>query len=92
MGLSRDLADSAPVINTLDGVTSNIQTQFVGKQAFSLNLTDFVDGFVLPTTDGTSGQVLSTNGTGTLSFVDGSDPNALTSSDIGSSLQGYDLN
>jgi hypothetical protein len=38
-------------------------------QAYDSNLTGFVGAFTLPTTDGTSGQVLTTNGTGTLSFA-----------------------
>ena len=94
MGRPRDLADSGIFINSLDSVTSNIQTQLDDKQAYDLNLTGFVNAFNLPITDGSNGQVLSTNGSGTLSFtnVAGSDPNALTSSDIGSSVQGYDLN
>jgi hypothetical protein len=32
-------------------------------------LVDFADTFVLPTADGTSGQVLTTNGSGTLTFT-----------------------
>jgi hypothetical protein len=38
-------------------------------QAYDSNLTSFVGTFTLPTTDGTNGQVLKTNGSGTLSFV-----------------------
>lgn len=37
--------------------------------AYDANLQSFVNVFTLPTTDGTSGQVLSTNGTGTLSWI-----------------------
>lgn len=37
-------------------------------QAYDSNLTSFVVAFTLPTTDGTNGQVLQTNGSGTLSF------------------------
>jgi len=37
-------------------------------QAHDTNLTSFVTAFTLPTTDGTSNQVLKTDGTGTLSF------------------------
>ena len=92
MARSRDLADSGVVINALDSVTSNVQTQLDGKQEYDLNLTGFVGAFNLPTTDGSNGQVLSTNGAGTLSFVDGSDPNALTSSDIGVTVQPYNAN
>ena len=94
MARPRDLADSGIVINTLDSVTSNIQTQLDDKQAYDLNLTGFVNAFNLPITDGSNGQVLSTNGSGTLSFtnVAGSDPNALTSSDIGVTVQPYNAN
>jgi hypothetical protein len=38
-------------------------------QAYDSNLTSFVNTFTLPTTDGTNGQVLQTNGSGTLSFT-----------------------
>jgi hypothetical protein len=38
-------------------------------QAYDSNLTSFVGTFTLPTTDGSNGQVLGTNGSGTLSFV-----------------------
>jgi hypothetical protein len=37
-------------------------------QAYDSNLTSFVGAFTLPTTDGTNGQVLKTNGSGTISF------------------------
>lgn len=37
--------------------------------AFDSNLQSFVNTFTLPTTDGTNGQVLRTNGSGVLSFV-----------------------
>lgn len=39
-------------------------------QAYDANLTSFVSAFTLPTTDGTSGQALATNASGTLSFID----------------------
>lgn len=38
---------------------------------FNTNLSTFGNNFNLPSTDGTSGQVLGTNGSGTLSFIDG---------------------
>ena len=41
-------------------------------QAYDANLTTFVNNFTLPTSDGTNGQVLKTNGSGTLSFGDAS--------------------
>lgn len=37
--------------------------------AYDSNLNSFVGTFTLPTTDGTNGQVLTTNGSGTLSFT-----------------------
>lgn len=54
----------------------------VNTLAYSSNLQSFVDVFTLPTTDGTSGQVLSTDGSGNLTFVnngaeiDGGDANS----------------
>jgi hypothetical protein len=41
----------------------------VDVQAFDANLTTFVSVFTLPTADGTTDQVIKTNGSGTLSFV-----------------------
>ena len=38
-------------------------------QAYDANLTSFVSAFTLPTSDGTANQVLKTDGSGTLSFV-----------------------
>jgi len=38
-------------------------------QAYDSNLTSFVGTFTLPTTDGTSDQLLKTDGSGSLSFV-----------------------
>lgn len=40
----------------------------VSVQAYDSNLTSFVSTFTLPTTDGTASQILTTNGSGTLSF------------------------
>ena len=39
--------------------------------AYDANLQSFVSTFTLPTSDGSAGQLLKTNGSGTLSFVDG---------------------
>ena len=49
---------------------SALQSSAIGStvQAYDSNLTSFVNTFTLPTTDGTSGQSLVTNGSGTLSF------------------------
>lgn len=41
----------------------------VDAQAYDANLTTFVSNFTLPTVDGSSGHVLTTNGSGTLSFA-----------------------
>jgi len=41
----------------------------VSIQAYDTNLTSFVSTFTLPTTDGTSGQVVQTDGSGNLTFV-----------------------
>jgi len=54
-----------------------LQSSDIGStvQAYDANLTSFVDAFTLPTTDGTNGQALATNASGTLSFIDvASDP------------------
>lgn len=53
-------------------------------QAYDSNLTSFVGAFTLPTTDGTSGQVLSTNGSGTLSFS--TPPAGYSNSDVDAHL------
>lgn len=49
---------------------SALQSSDIGTsvQAYDSNLTSFVGAFTLPTVDGTNGQVLVTNGAGTLSF------------------------
>jgi hypothetical protein len=41
----------------------------IDAQAHDANLTTFVNAFTLPGTDGSNGQVLTTNGSGTLSFA-----------------------
>lgn len=47
----------------------NIPVVGTDAQAHDANLTAFVNAFTLPTTDGSNGQVLTTNGSGTLSFA-----------------------
>lgn len=49
---------------------SALQSSDIGTsiQAYDSNLTSFVSAFTLPTVDGTNGQALVTNGSGTLSF------------------------
>lgn len=53
-------------------VDSDLTDSKIGSiiQAYDANLTTFVNNFTLPTSDGTDGQVLKTNGSGTLSFAD----------------------
>jgi hypothetical protein len=60
-------ANVASLAADLTGVltTGDIGTTVL---AFDSNLQSFVTAFTLPTTDGTSGQALITNGTGTISF------------------------
>ena len=45
----------------------------VAVQAYDSNLTSFLTAHNLPTSDGTNGQVLTTNGGGAVSWVDGAD-------------------
>ena len=54
-------------------LSSYLQSSDIGSTvlAYDSNLQSFVTAFTLPTSDGSNGQVLSTNGSGTLSFVDG---------------------
>ena len=70
---------TAAELNYTDGVTSNIQTQLDTKSptaspTFTGTVTiptlNINSAYTLPTSDGTNGQVLSTNGSGTISFVD----------------------
>lgn len=51
--------------------SDKVETSAIGSsvQAYDSNLTSFVSTFTLPTSDGSSGQVLQTNGSGTLSFA-----------------------
>jgi len=54
MSNARNIGDSAPVINFLDGVTSNLQTQ--------LNTLDTAVSNTLPAQTGNAGKLLTTNG------------------------------
>lgn len=58
------VAESGATLKTSLGLTIGTDIQ-----AYDSNLTSFVGAFTLPTTDGTNGQVLQTNGSGTLSFT-----------------------
>lgn len=55
-------------------------------QAYDSNLTSFVGTFTLPTTDGTNGQFLTTNGSGTISFASASSGGISTGKSIALSL------
>ena len=58
------VAESGATLKTSLGLTIGTDIQ-----AYDSNLTSFVGTFTLPTTDGTNGQVIQTNGSGTLSFT-----------------------
>ena len=87
--------DSAAVLATVeaDGYTKYDSVSFTGQLAgevgssilaYDANLQSFVTAFTLPTTDGSSGQVLTTNGTGTISWgtVSGGGGGAVDSASI----------
>lgn len=62
MTKARDLANFTASTGVVDAdIGSTVQ-------AYDSNLTSFVGAFTLPTTDGTNGQALVTNGTGTIAF------------------------
>lgn len=58
------VVESGATLKTSLGLTIGTDVQ-----AYDSNLTSFVSTFTLPTTDGTNGQVLQTNGSGTLAFA-----------------------
>lgn len=63
---------TANFVGTLQNGGSNVVVDSdIGStvQAYDSNLSSFVSTFTLPTTDGTAGQLLQTNGSGTLSFT-----------------------
>jgi hypothetical protein len=74
-------ANVASLTADLSGVltTGDIGTTVL---AFDTNLQAFVTAFTLPTTDGTSGQTLTTNGSGTLTFSSPATPTIDLTSDV----------
>ena len=62
-------------------------------QAYDSNLTSFVGTFTLPTSDGTADQVLTTNGSGTLSLADagGGAWNFINSTTVSSTVASIDI-
>ena len=54
-----------------DAAALNDKVEVIEYGIFNTNLSTFGNNFTLPSSDGTNGQVLGTNGNGTLSFVDG---------------------
>ena len=71
-----NLYDDTNLVTSVNGntgaVTGLLETSDIGSTvlAYDSNLQSFVTAFTLPTADGTANQVLSTDGNGTLSFVD----------------------
>lgn len=65
------VADGGTGASTAAGARTNLGVA-IGSDvlAYDANLQSFVTTFTLPTTDGAAGQVLSTNGSGTLGFED----------------------
>lgn len=65
-------ANGAGTISAATAGTDYLAPAAIGSTvlAYDSNLQSFVTTFTLPTTDGTSGQALTTNGTGTLAFSD----------------------
>ena len=66
------ITDVGSIFNLGGNLTSNVTFDGASSFGFSfLNLDQFgVNGINYPTADGTIGQILSTNGSGTLSFID----------------------
>ena len=61
-----DLTATAAELNKMDGVTAT--TTQINTVVADTNLNTFVGAFTLPTSDGSNGQFLQTNGSGTLAF------------------------
>ena len=67
--LSRSLTDSST--GSLLNLSGSAVVFISPTTADLQELVDFAETFTLPTADGTNGQVLQTNGSGVLTFVDG---------------------
>jgi hypothetical protein len=70
-GFDATTLKSAAIGVTVQGFdATTLKSAAIGStvQAYDSNLTSFVSTFTLPTTDGTTNQILTTNGAGTLSF------------------------
>jgi len=68
-----DLTASAAELNNVAGINSSVQTQLDAKAPLAsptLTGTVTMGGTTYPTSDGTEGQVLTTNGSGAVSFSD----------------------
>ena len=68
-----DLTASAADLNNVAGINSSVQTQLDAKAPLAsptLTGTVTMGGTTYPTSDGTEGQVLTTNGSGAVSFAD----------------------
>jgi len=64
------VADGGTGASTVAGAQANLDLEpGTDILAYDANLQGFVDTFTLPTTDGTGGHFLTTNGSGTLSFA-----------------------
>jgi len=79
-----DFPDSAGVTTLANSAISSATGSSI--LAYDANLQGFVTAFTLPTSDGTTGQVLQTNGSGTLSFVDQSGGGLSNAADSGSGV------
>jgi hypothetical protein len=80
----------ANVVSDIDldgfGHVTALSTREMTLADFDANLSSFVSTFTLPTVDGANGQVLTTNGSGTLSFTDAAGGGSYSNSDVDAHL------
>ena len=80
----------ANVVSDIDldgfGHVTALSTREMTLADFDANLSSFVSTFTLPTVDGSNGQVLTTNGSGTLSFTDAAGGGSYSNSDVDAHL------